>query len=143
MSMIEVTKRVAIPESELTFTASRSGGPGGQHVNKVSSRVTLLFNVKASPSLSEVQKRRVCSRLATRISQDGVLRVASQKHRSQLANRNAAIERLVALLRDALTPTPVRKPTAITAAAKERRREEKGRRSRVKQQRTQRISQDE
>jgi len=143
MSMIEVTKRIAIPESELTFTASRSGGPGGQHVNKVSSRVTLLFNVMASPSLSEVQKRRVCSRLATRISQDGVLRVASQKHRSQLANRQAAIERFVALLRDALIPTPVRKPTAIPAAVKKRRLEEKGRRSRLKQQRTQHMPQEE
>jgi ribosome-associated protein len=69
--------------------------------------------------------------------------VASQKHRSQLANRQAAIERFVALLRDALAPTPVRKPTAMPAAAKERRLEEKGRRSRLKQQRTQRMPQEE
>lgn len=137
--MIKVTERLAIPEYELTFTASRSSGPGGQHVNKVSSRVTLLFNVSASPSLSDHQKRRLLTRLTTRISKDGVLRVMAQKHRSQKANRDVAIERFVALLRDALAPVPVRRKTAISPAAKQRRLEEKKHRSRLKHQRTQGV----
>src|SRR5262245_37131442 len=82
-SMIDITDYLAIPESELTFTTSRSSGPGGQHVNKTSSRVILRFNVAASPSLSETQKHRLLTRLATRVSKDGVLRVVSQKYRSQ------------------------------------------------------------
>ncbi len=136
--MIEVMAHLAIPESELTFTASRSSGPGGQHVNKVSSRVTLLFNVAASPSLSDEQKHRILTRLATRISKDGVLRVISQRHRSQMANRQAAVERFVALLREAHTPVPRRKKTTVSAAAKQRRLEEKKRRSRLKRQRAER-----
>jgi ribosome-associated protein len=141
--MIEVTGQLAIPEHELTFTASRSSGPGGQHVNKVSSRVTLLFDVAASPSLSEQQKHRILARLATRITKDGVLRVVSQKYRSQAANRNAAVERLVILLREALAPVPSRRKTTVSPATKQRRLEEKKRRARLKQQRAQRVVWDE
>jgi ribosome-associated protein len=85
--MIEINRNLSIPEHELSFTTARSGGPGGQHVNKVSSRVTLWFNVAESPSLSAFQKRRIMSRLATRINQRGELRVVAQQHRSQIANR--------------------------------------------------------
>ena len=137
--MIDVTAYLSIPEPEVTFTASRSGGPGGQHVNKVSSRMTLYFDVAASPSLSEAQKQRY---LATRISKDGVLRVVSQKYRSQAANRTAATERFVTLLREALTPVSVRRKTAVSSAAKRRRLEEKKYRSRLKQQRTQKTAWD-
>ncbi len=140
--MIDVTAYLSIPEPEVTFTASRSGGPGGQHVNKVSSRMTLYFDVAASPSLSEAQKQRILSYLATRISKDGVLRVVSQKYRSQAANRTAATERFVTLLREALTPVSVRRKTAVSPAAKRRRLEEKKYRSRLKQQRTQKAGWD-
>jgi ribosome-associated protein len=140
--MIEVTEQLAIPEQELTFTASRSSGPGGQHVNKVSSRVTLYFNVAASPSLSNEQKHRLLTRLATRIGKDGVLRVVAQQSRSQTANRDAAIARFVGLLQEALTPVPVRKKTRVTAAAKQQRLEEKKRHSQLKQQRVRRETWD-
>jgi ribosome-associated protein len=138
MQMLEITPDVAIPEHELTFTASRSSGPGGQHVNKVSSRMTLKFDVASSPSLSDAQKQRILTRLATRVSQDGILRVASQQHRSQMANRDAAIARFVTLLQEALAPEPSRKPTRPSRLARERRLEEKRRRSSVKRQRADR-----
>jgi ribosome-associated protein len=131
--MIAVTEDLAIPEHELHFTASRSSGPGGQHVNKVSSRITLSFNVAASPSLSAEQKRCLLTRLATRISKDGLLRVVSQKYRSQTANRDAAMARFVVLLQEALTPASVRKKTTVTAAARRQRLEEKKRQSERKQ----------
>lgn len=134
--MIEITKHLAIPEPELTFAASRSSGPGGQHVNKVSSRVTLRFDVAASPSLSEAQKQRIRSRLATRMTKDGVLRVTAQAHRSQTANRRTTIERFVILLQEALATTPPRRPTKTPPAAKQRRLADKRRRSQLKQQRS-------
>jgi ribosome-associated protein len=134
--MIKITERLSIPELELTFSASRSGGPGGQHVNKVSSRVTLYFDVTASPSLSEAQKRLILQRLATRISKDGVLRVAAQQHRSQVANRKVATERFADLLRNALAPVTVRRQTTVPEAARQRRLEAKKRRAQLKQQRS-------
>jgi ribosome-associated protein len=137
--MLNITESLSIPESELSFTTSRSSGPGGQHVNKVSSRVVLHFNVAASPSLSDEDKRCLLTRLVTRISKDGVLRVVSQKYRSQTANRTAAVARFVALLQAALTPPPVRHKTTVSRATRQRRLEEKGRRSALKQQRSQRI----
>lgn len=141
--MIDITDHLAIPESEVTFTASRSSGPGGQQVNKISSRVLLRFDVAVSPSLSEAQKRRILSRLATRISKDGVLRVVSQQHRSQSANRQVAMARFAALLRAALTPVPARQKTAAPPAARQRRLEQKKRRGQLKQQRVTRVVQDE
>ena len=94
--MINITDQITIPDSEVTFTTARSSGPGGQHVNKVSSRVTLHFNILTSQSLSADQKQRLLSRLRTRISKEGVLRVVAQKHRSQAANRQAAMRRFSA-----------------------------------------------
>ncbi|MHC4117486.1 MAG: alternative ribosome rescue aminoacyl-tRNA hydrolase ArfB [Planctomycetota bacterium] len=133
--MIEITSNVAISEDELVFRASRSGGPGGQNVNKVNTRVTLFFDVANCDSLSGVQKRRITTRLSTRIDRDGVLRVISQKYRTQKANRRVAVERLRDLLSDALKTRPVRKKTGIPRAAKERRLEEKRRRGLLKRQR--------
>lgn len=136
--MIAITRHLAIPEHELTFVASRSSGPGGQHVNKVSSRITLYFNVCTSPSLTDAQKQRLLSRLATRIDKEGVLRVVAQKHRSQTANRDAAIARFVALLQEALAPVTVRRQTTVSPGVRQQRLEEKRRRGDVKQQRAHR-----
>jgi ribosome-associated protein len=127
---------ILIPESELVFKASRSSGPGGQNVNKLNTRVTALFDVAGSSSLSDQQKQRVLSRLPTRIDKEGVLHVAAQMHRSQEANRRAAAERLQQLVREALKPAPVRKKTKAPAGARERRLKEKKQRSARKQQRT-------
>lgn len=136
---IQITEDVSIPEDELGFTASRSGGPGGQQVNKQSTRVTVWFDVANSESLSAPQKRRVFEGLPTRINKRGVLRVVSQKTRSQALNRVAAMERLADLVRGALTPSKPRKPTRIPAAVKQRRVEEKKRRGRLKRDRSKKI----
>lgn len=140
--MITITTGLAIRPDELTFTASRSSGPGGQNVNKLSTRVTLLFHVLRSPSLTEDQKQRILAKLKGRISKDGVLRVSCQQSRSQAANRERAVERFVELLQQALTPRRRRKRTAVSAAARGRRLEEKKRRSRVKAARAGKASQD-
>jgi len=136
--VIRIRAGLAIPESEITFTASRSGGPGGQNVNKVSSRVTLSFDVPASTALSEEQKLKITGRLATRITKDGVLRIVSQKTRSQDMNRNDALERFSDLLRRALTEQRSRIKTRVPAGAKERRIEEKRKRTLIKQKRSKR-----
>ena len=133
--MIEITATLTIPEVELGFAASRSGGPGGQNVNKVSSKVTLTFDVLHSPTLDEVQRQRILERLATRITKDGVFQVTSQRHRTQGANREAAHERFVELLRWALAEETPRVPTRVTRQARERRLDEKKRHSKTKQQR--------
>jgi ribosome-associated protein len=132
---MDADKSVPIPEGELVFQASRSSGPGGQNVNKLNTRVTVLFHVAGSPSLSEEQKQRVRSRLAGRMDKEGVLHVTSQKHRSQEANRRAAVERLQELVQEALTPVPVRRKTRVPVAARERRLQEKKQHSDRKQRR--------
>ncbi len=136
--MISIISGLSIPENELTFTASRSGGPGGQNVNKVSSKVTLAFDVAHSTALSDEQKRKLLGRLATRINKDGVLQVVSQRTRSQELNRADAVQRFSDLLRRALTPKKPRIKTRVNAAARERRIEEKKKRTMVKQTRSKR-----
>ncbi len=136
--MIDITDNISICDDELIFKASRSSGPGGQNVNKVNTRITLFFDVANCESFSDVQKRRILSRLATRADKNGLVRVASQRFRTQKANRRAAVERLQQLLAEALKTRPVRKKTKIPYAAKQRRVEEKRRRSLLKQQRAKR-----
>jgi ribosome-associated protein len=118
--MIQVDDRVAIPDDELTFVTSRSGGPGGQNVNKLETRVTVRFDL-ASTSLDEARRDRLRQRLATRISRAGVLQVTSQRHRTQAANRDAALTRMVELMREALADDPPRRPTRPPRAVKARR----------------------
>ncbi len=137
--MIEITGHISIPEEELRFTASHSSGPGGQNVNKVSSRVTLWFDVVNSSSLSPEDKELIMNRLATRIGKDGLLRVISQQTRSQAANRELAVERFAELLRDALKQVPVRKKIRISKAAKFRRLEEKKQHSILKSRRSEKV----
>jgi len=134
-AMIEIKKGIFISEDELVFKFSRSSGPGGQNVNKVNTRVTLFFDVPNCEGLSGIQKQRILKRLATRANKNGVVRVVSQRHRTQKANRQAALERLVELLTEAIKTKPVRKKTKIPTSAKLRRLEEKKRRSLLKRQR--------
>ncbi len=131
-SFIEINRNVRISASEISFRSSRSSGPGGQHVNKVSTRITLLFNVDASPSLSNAQKERLHELLGTRISQAGVLQISSQESRSQLRNRQAAQDRFVHLVRQALHSPKPRRPTSKPARAREKRLRHKGQRSQLK-----------
>ena len=134
--MIDITGNMYINEDELVFKVSRSSGPGGQNVNKVNTRVTLFFDVANCGNLSDWQKQRILTRLATRADKNGVLRVVSQKFRTQGANRKAAVERLQELLSDALKTRPIRKKSKVSYAAKQRRLEEKRRRSLLKRQRS-------
>jgi ribosome-associated protein len=123
---IRVTRSVAIPLSEIELRFSRSSGPGGQHAQKTETRVEALFDVEASSALSRAQKRRVNAKVG------GVLRAVAQDERSQWRNRELAIERLVQLLGDALRVERRRVPTKPSAAARERRLDEKRRRGETK-----------
>ncbi len=127
--VIELAPGVVIDEAEIRFQASRAGGPGGQNVNKVATRVTLFFDLEGASGLAAHTKERIRQRLATRISRDGVLRVTCQRHRSQSANRQAAMERLVELLQQALREDLERTPTRPRRAANEQRLEDKRRRA--------------
>jgi len=138
--MIEITDEIFISEDELVFKVSRSGGPGGQNVNKVNTRVTLLFDVRHCISFNDEQKQQILERLATRADKAGTLRVVSQKYRTQGANRKAAIERLRQLLLEGLKKSPVRRKTKMPLAAKQKRLENKRHQSLLKQRRAKRIS---
>ena len=111
--MIRITDDTVISEGDIVYRFSRSSGPGGQNVNKVSTRVTLLFDIDHSRNLSAEQKQRLFDRLSSRISDEGLLTVVSQMHRTQSANRKAAQNRLVELLKAALRDMPVRKETNV------------------------------
>jgi ribosome-associated protein len=134
--MIPIDDNLAIPDEEVTFATSRSGGPGGQNVNKLETRVTLRFDLAGSGALSEEQKTRLRERLATRITRDGILQVTSQRHRSQGANREAAGERFAELLRENLREETPRRKTRPSRAAKARRLDAKRRQSRRKRERS-------
>jgi ribosome-associated protein len=132
---LQITPAVAIPLAELSFRATRSGGPGGQHVNTSSTRIELWWDVARSPSLSEEQRGRVRARLATRLTEEGLLRIVVSETRSQAQNRERAIGRFEELLAAALVVAKRRKPTRPSRAAKERRLTEKKQQSARKQQR--------
>jgi ribosome-associated protein len=127
--LIRVTRSVLLSPSEIELKVSRSSGPGGQHAQKSSTRVEAVFDVEASAALTDVQKTRVVARVGP------VLRAVAQDERSQLRNRELAVERLVEKLRAALAVPRRRVATRRTAAANERRLAQKKRRGRVKSQR--------
>ncbi len=138
MPGVSINSNLNIPISELQFRFARSGGHGGQNVNKVETRVELLFDVARSPSLSESDRERILKHLQSKIDTAGVLRVVAQESRSQWRNREDAVERFTALLSAALKPRKKRIATRISAGAREKRLEEKRRRSRIKKLRTSR-----
>jgi ribosome-associated protein len=133
--MIRITGDTAISEGDIVYRFSRSSGPGGQNVNKLSTRVTLLFDINKSRGLTAEQKQRLFDRLSSRISDDGLLTVVSQIHRTQSANRKSAQNRLVELLKFALRDMPVRKETGVPHGEKQNRLRRKRRRSEIKQMR--------
>ena len=130
--MIPVTDTIGLDEAELDIRAVRSQGPGGQNVNKTSTAVELRFDARRSPSLDNGVSTRLQKLAGARLTLDGVIVLVAQEHRSQILNREAAIARLVEMIRAAATVPKKRKPTKPTKASKERRLESKGRRSGVK-----------
>ncbi|MGD0714514.1 MAG: alternative ribosome rescue aminoacyl-tRNA hydrolase ArfB [Gaiellaceae bacterium] len=123
---IRVTRSVAVPLAEIELRTSRSSGPGGQHAQKSETRVEAVFDVEASTALSAAQKKRVVAKAGP------VLRAVAQDERSQLRNKELAVERLTEVLREALRVPRKRRPTKPTAASKERRLEQKKRRGETK-----------
>lgn len=122
-----------VPEHEIYFQASRSGGPGGQHVNRRATRVEACWNVRESPSLTEEERARILEKLASRIGKDGVLRVVAEDERSQYRNKELAKQRLRDLVVEALRVPKRRKKTRPPKSAAEKRLAEKSRRARLKQ----------
>ncbi len=138
--LIPINETLSVPESELQFRFSTGGGPGGQHVNKTATRVTLLFDVANSPSLDEETRVRLLDRLASRLDRRGLLHIDVHESRSQWQNRATAVARFQRVLAEALVEQAERRPTRPTRQSRQQRLEEKKRRSAVKRDRQQRWS---
>ena len=133
--VLAINDALWVPRAELGYRATRSGGPGGQHVNTSSTRVELAWDVGASPSLSDEQRARIREKLANRINGEGVLLLAASDHRSQHQNKEAATERLVELVRQALVVPKARRKTRPSRAQREARLHNKKRQSEKKRMR--------
>ena len=132
---IIITDHLTIPHGEVRFKFARSGGPGGQNVNKVETRVELLFDVANSPSLADDARQKIVSHLGNRMTDDGVLHIIAGESRSQWKNREAATARIVELLAHALKPRKKRKKTKAPHASRQKRLDDKKRRGEIKKMR--------
>lgn len=133
---------IAIPDHELEITASRSGGPGGQHTQKTSTRITIRWNIKNTVALNDEQKERVLQKLQSQLTADGDLIVHNSQSRSQEQNRKMALANLAQIIRKAIVIPKKRKPTQISKAIKEVRLQEKKQRSSIKKMRRKKIEYD-
>lgn len=133
--MIVVHNNLTIPDSELQFTFSRSGGPGGQNVNKVNSKATLRWNVMSSQSLPDDLRNRFVARFRNRLTQDGDLLVTSQRYRDQPKNIDDCLEKVAAMLREVLVPAKKRRATKPTRGSQRRRLQDKRHRGMKKENR--------
>ncbi len=141
-NVLQITPALSVPLAELDYRATRSGGPGGQHVNTSSTRVEVVWDVAASPSLDDAARARLLERLATRLDSAGRLRLVSSGTRSQLQNREEVTERLRDIVATALVVPKARKRTKPSRAAKARRLDTKRRRSEIKRTRRRRPEDD-
>lgn len=130
--MIRVTASIVLDEREIEERFIRASGPGGQNVNKLATAVQLRFDVRRSPALSEDVRARLERLAGQRLTNDGVLVITAQRHRTQDRNRQDALERLLALIREAAIPPVPRRATRPTASSKRRRLESKTRRAAIK-----------
>jgi len=135
MEPLRIHDRLTLPSDEIEVRTSRSGGPGGQNVNKVETQVELRFSVRASRALGEVRRARLLEQLASRLTAEGVLIVRSSRHRERSRNLEDARARLAELVRAALVVPTRRRPTRPTAGSKRRRRAAKDARARIKRSR--------
>jgi ribosome-associated protein len=142
MSYLQVTPDLFINRSELSFSFSRSRGAGGQNVNKVNSRVTLSFDVRGSACLNDEQRRLILERLGHRINREGMLRISSDVHRTQEANRREVVDRLAKELQRAIHVDRPRKKTRVPPRERKRRLQQKKRRGRIKQLRARKVVQE-
>ena len=142
MNRLQITSSISIGKDELEESFVRASGPGGQNVNKVASAVQLRFNVAASPSLPEGVRQRLLDSGDSRLTRDGVLVITAERHRSQAANREDALERLTEIIRKAAHVPRKRVATRPTLASKKRRLEAKTRRGNIKKTRGGRIDAD-
>lgn len=127
MDELVINRRLTIPSQSLRFVASTASGPGGQHVNRVKTRVTLIFDLEGCPALGVRRRDILRQRLAGRIEADGTIRVICGRHRAQSRNLQEARQRLASLLQASLISRPVRRPTRPTAASRARLKESKSR----------------
>jgi ribosome-associated protein len=132
---VVVNSEVTIPRSELTYRATRAGGPGGQHVNTSSTKVELSWDVNGSPSITDEQRARIAEKLATRIAEDGVLRLTSAGSRSQHQNKEDVTKRFGKMIAQALHKPKPRRKTKPSRASKEARLKSKKKRSETKSRR--------
>ena len=139
---IFIKNGITIPEHELEITASRSGGAGGQHVNKTDTRITIRWNIKSTQALTDEQKHLVLEKLSSRITQEGDLVISNSESRSQQQNKKNALNNLAAIIRNALHVPKKRIATKVSKALKEARLKTKAHRSAIKQMRSKKISYD-
>jgi ribosome-associated protein len=130
--MITITDTLAISEKEVIITASRSSGPGGQNVNKVSTKVMLRFDLESTKYLTETQKKRVRKKLKNKISKQGFIVLHEEEGRTQAENRRRVIEKFARMMAQALKIPRKRLPTRVSRAQRERRLDEKKIKSRKK-----------
>jgi len=139
---IPIKNGIVIPDQELEITASRAGGPGGQHVNKTDTRITIRWNIQKTHALNGVQKERVLQNLQSRLTSDGDLIIHNSASRSQQQNKEGALEILAQTIRKALYVPKKRMATKISKTVKEKRLESKARHSTVKKMRSKKITYD-